>query len=171
MNKISEDEYNKSSADINLSNPNPNQNINLNDITGCPICLEKFDDKLFKTQLEKCKHLICELCFLNLIKYDNKCPICKTEFFKSYIYKPIELNLNEKTNEITKTTSEANGEMNSINTEENINYITYELSNQELESIQNNKIKEKGIGKFLLLNNITYIYFTYTCSYFRFLTY
>ena len=118
-------------------------------INECPICFEKFHEKLRRTKLENCIHSMCELCFTNLVKYENKCPLCKSHFLKAFIYNHNNTH-NLENNNIEDKTIKLSSEEKQKEIETTLlplEFITYELNDLELEIINNHKQMEKEIGK------------------------
>jgi hypothetical protein len=55
-------------------------------IIPCPICFEDINnDKIF-SEINSCNHILCEICFKQLINYSNNCPLC-SKIFTSCKYK------------------------------------------------------------------------------------
>jgi hypothetical protein len=53
--------------------------------TLCPICLDDLYTKETFSEIDPCRHVLCELCFNDLIRFSRKCPLCSSAFLKAIV--------------------------------------------------------------------------------------
>ena len=97
--------------------------------SSCPICLTPIPEE--KVNILSCGHKICSECITKFIEFNNKCPICNSEFM-NYTSK-----IDNKLHELTKDNlSNINKNKKEFELNENFECITIEDIEQQIKYVK-----------------------------------